>query len=251
MLLRDEFVFTLQDADYAVSLPGTAVFLGGIKDVEGLQETVAGLGYLQKEISEVPYWVNPDQDWESFTFLPNDVAMIMNREPDYFLKGGPINVIKYGVWDDDGDWQGYLDAIRAGRQDSIQLDIGSIDDVVSVTRKSLLIHLEYRNDSQSMWTKAGSGTVKETRTSAFPDDETAKQEEAEATEGLSQLRAKADSMTKEEQGEETVEEQYIREYLSACTDHEIQGSGAEITFTQVCRTDWLDFRYANYLLSVR
>ena len=41
------------------------------------------------------------------------------------------------------------------------------------------------------------------------------------------------------------------EYLAACTDQEADRSGKELTVTQVCRTDWFDFRYANYLLSIR
>ena len=53
----DEFGVTLHDAKYAVSLPGRAVFLGGIEDVEGLRETVAGLGYQQQEITDGVYWI--------------------------------------------------------------------------------------------------------------------------------------------------------------------------------------------------
>ena len=43
----------------------------------------------------------------------------------------------------------------------------------------------------------------------------------------------------------------MREYLAACTDQEADRSGQELTITQVCRTDWFDFTYANYLLSVQ
>ena len=31
----------------------------------------------------------------------------------------------------------------------------------------------------------------------------------------------------------------------------LTGVGKELTVTQVCRTDWFDFRYANYPLSVQ
>ena len=232
------------------------MFLGGIEDVEALRETVAGLGYQQQEISEVVYWINPDQEWESFTFLPNDVVMIMDRDPDNFLEGGVNNLIKYGSWDEDLDWQRYLDGIRGGPWDNASLDIGSIDDVVSDIRNSLMFHFEYGDDRQSMWAKAGADTLKETRTKetrtgAFPDDEGAKLAETEFRDGLSQLRAEAEHGEKEEQGEETDEERYRREHLSACTDQEADRSGKELTVTQVCRTDWFDFRYANYPLSVQ
>ena len=246
----DEFGVTLQDADFAVSLPGQAVFLGGIEDVEGLRETVAGLGYQQQEIAEVVYWINPDQEWESFTFLPNDVVMIMNRDPSYFLEGGVNNLIKYGSWDDDFDWQYYLDGIRDGPGDNASLDIGSIDDVVSDIRNSLMFHADYNDDRQSMWAKAGDETVKETIIGVFSDDDSAKLAETEANEELSQLRAEAERAETEEQGEETDEERYMREYLSACTDQEFDRSGNELTVTQVCRTDWFDFRFANYLLGL-
>ena len=247
----DEFGVTLQDADFAVSLPSNAVFLGGIEDIEGLRETVAALGYQQQEIAEVVYWINPDQGWESFTFLPNGVVMIMNRDPSYFLEGGVNNLIKYGSWDDDRDWQYYLDGIRIGRGDDASLDIGSIDDVVSDIRNSLMFHFDYNDDRQSMWSKAGADTLKETITGAFPDDEGAKLAETESKEGISKLRADAERAETAEQGEETAEERYMREYLAACTDQDADRSGNELTITQVCRTDWFDFRFANYLLSIQ
>ena len=245
----DEFGVTLQDAAFAVSLPTQAVFLGGIEDVEGLRETVAGLGYQQQEEREVVYWINPDKEWESFTFLPNDVVMIMNRDPSYFLEG-VSNFINYGSWDEDRDWQLYLDWIRGPQGDSALLDIGSSNDVVSDIQDSLMFHVDYNDNRQSMWAKAGDETVKETRIGGFSDDDSAKLEETEAKEELSQLRAEAERAETEEQGEETDEERYMREYLSACTDQEIDRSGNELTVTQVCRTDWFDFRFANYLLGL-
>ncbi len=246
----DQFGLTLQDAAFAVSLPGSAVFLGGIEDVEVLQETVAGLGYDQQETAGVVYWVNPDQDWESFTFLPNDVVMIMDRASDYFLEG--LNgLIKYGLWDEDGDWQSYLDGLGGGWQDGVLLDIGSINDVVSQIHNSLMIHFDYNYDTQSMWAKAGTGTVRQTHRGGFDDDDSAKLAETEFREGLSETRAAVERAGTEEQGEETDEERYGREYLSACTDQEADRSGNELAVTQVCRADWFDFRYANYLLSVR
>ena len=246
----DEFGLTLQDAAFAVSIPGDTVFLGGIEDVEGLKETVAGLGYQQQEERRVAYWINPDQDWETFMFLPNGVVMIMNREPSYFLPG-VSGFINHGVWDDDSDWQRYLDALNTGRGDNGRLDIGSIDDVVSNIRDSLMFHFDYGDDMQSMWKKSGADTLEETRTVALPDDESAKQAETEFREGLAQVRADAERAEKDRQREETDEERYMREYLAACTDQEADRRGNELTVTQVCRTDWFDFRYANYLLSIR
>ncbi len=246
----DEFGLTLQDATFAVSLPGDAVFLGGIKDVDGLRETVADLGYQQQEERRVAYWINPDQSWEAFIFLPNGVVMIMNREPSYFLPG-VSGFINHGVWNEDSDWQRYLDGISVGRGDSAPLDIGSIDDVVSDIRNSLMFHFDYGSDRLSKWAKSGGDKLKETRTGAFPDDDSAKLAETEFRAGLSQLRADVERAEKDKQGEETDEERYQRDYLSACTDQEADRSGKELTVTQVCRTDWFDFRFANYLLSVR
>ncbi len=243
----DAVGLTLQDAAFAVSLPREAVFLGGIEDVEGLRETVAGLGYQQQEERGVAYWVNPDQQWESFIFLPNGVVMIHAGDPSYFLQGAS-NFINYGSWDEDRDWQRYLDALRGARGDSALLEIGSANDVVSDIQDSLMFHFDYNYDRKSMWAKAGDETVKETRIGSFSDDDTAKLEETEAKEELSQLRAEAERAETAEQGEETAEERSMREYLSACTDQEIDRSGNELTGTQVCRTDWFDFRYANYLL---
>ena len=239
----DEFGLTLQDAAFAVSLPGKAVFLGGIEDVEGLRETVAGLGYQEQESNGVVYWVEPSQEgekWDSFTILPNGVVMIMEGDPDYFLEGQQGIFIKYGssYWDEDRDWQRYLNSLDS------ELDIGLIDDVVSDIRNSLMVHFEYGQDTQSAWTKAGAGTVRLKIITGFPDDDSAKLAETEARENLSELRAEAERA-------ETEEQQAMAEDLSACPVLEADRSGRELTFTLVCRTDYFDFRFANYLLSVR
>ena len=167
----------------------------------------------------------------------------MDREPSYYLEG-VSNLTDYGSWDEDRAWQRYLDGIRGGPGVNAPLDIGSIDDVVSDIRNSLMFHFEYADDGQSMWAKAGADTLRETRTGAFPDEDSAKLAETETREGLSKLGADAESA-------ETDEERYRREYLAACTDQDADRSGEELTVTQVCRTDWFDFRYAHYLLSVQ
>ena len=249
----DEVGLTLHDAAFAVSLPGGAIFLGGIEDLEGLRETVAGLGYQQQYYSEMVYWVYPDQEsekWGSLTFLPNGIVLIMGREPDYFLED-VINLVKYGMWDEDDDWQRYMNRLRGGREESETLDIGSIDDVVSVIDDSLMFHLEYYDDKQTMWTKAGAGTVKEARILGYPDDDSAKEAEAGTTEGQALMIAEAERVAEKPQAETTAEERYMLEYLSACSDHQIKRNGKELALTQVCRVDWFDFRFANYLLSAR
>ncbi len=249
----DEVGLTLHDAAFAVSLPGGAIFLGGIEDLEGLRETVAGLGYEQRDVKEVVYWVYPDQEyekWGSLTFLPNGIVMIMGGEPDYFLED-VINLVKYGVWDEDDDWQRYVDRLRGNREESETLDIGSIDDVVSVIDDSLMFHLDYSNDIQSMWTREGSGTIKEVRILSYPDDDSAKEAEAETKEGQALMIAEAERVAEKPKAEATAEERYMLEYLSACGDHQIIRNGKELALTQVCRVDWFDFRYANYLLSAR
>ena len=248
--ISDEFGVTLQDAAFAVSLPGEAVFLGGIEDVEGLRETVAGLGYQQQETTDGVYWINPDQKWESFTLLPNGVVMIMKGDPEFFLRTG-VNLREHGSWDEDRDWQRYLDGLLRLLGDDPSLDIGSSDDIVSDIRNSLMFHFDYLDYTQSMWAKVGADTLKETRTRAFPDEDSAKLFGTASKEALSKRRADAENAEKDKQGEETDEERYWREYLAACTDLDDDRSGNELTVTQVCRTDWFDFRYADYLLNVK
>ena len=250
----DEFGLTLQDAAFAVSLPGEAVFLGGIEDVEGLRETVAGLGYQEQESAGVVYWLSSsekwDQDWQGFTFLPNGVVMIVGNDPAYFMEGGVSAFLLYdSYWDEGRDWQYYLEDLGVGQRDSAW-DIGSMDDVVSDIQNSLLFHFDY-GDAQSMWAKAGAGTVRETMIMSFADDESAKLEETEYRETLSQVQAEAERVKTEKQGEETDEERFIREYLAACSNQEVDRSGKELTRTQDCLIDWFDFRYANYLLALR
>ena len=218
----DEFGITLFDAAYAFAQPNCCVYLGGIADLEGLRETVAGLGYQQQESAGIVYWLNPSQQWDSFTFLPNGVVMIMGQDPALFLEGRQW-FLKEELWDEDHARQGYRD--RDG-----QLGIGSTDDLVSDIRDSLVFALNYFEGLKSTWAKAGAGTVEQKDTEVYQDDESAKLEQAKFQEELSQVRAKA------ERGE-TEEERQFAELLSACT-LEMDRSGKELTLTQACSADW-------------
>lgn len=247
--ISDELGISLQDAALAVSLPGNAAFLAGIEDEEGLRERMAGLGYQRQQDAAADYWVNDDLDWRSITILPNDVVMIMDNDPGDFLRGGVNDLLKHDFWDDE-DWKNYLDGLNTGNPNP-GLEVGSADELVSDISNSLLFHFNYRNDMISIWSKAGEGKVRDTRIASFPDEETAKLEEAQAEERLSQLREAAENMPEAEQGEVSPEDQRMRDYFLSCTSREIDRNGREVTSSQVCSVDWFDFRYANYLLSVR
>ena len=244
----DTFGISFQDAAFAVSLPGDAVFLGGIEDVEGLRETVAGSGYQKQEIAGAAYWVNPDQDWQGFTFLPNGVVMIMDQDPGYFVQD-VSDFIDYEFWDEDLYWQSYVDYLHGGPGDRA-LEIGSTDDVVAEIRNSLVFYFEHGERSFSL-AKAGAGTLRQKQIGGFPDEESAKLEEIEFKERLAQLRASVEGAGTENPGEETAEQRLIREYLSACANQEVHRSGKVLTSTQVCRTDYIDLRFANYLLALQ
>ena len=196
------------------------------------------------------YWVNNDLDWRSITLLPNDVVMIMDNDPGDFLRGGVRDLIRHDFWDDDEDWGYYLDGLSTGNPNT-GLEVGTEDELVSDISNSLLFHFDYRRDMISIWTKAGDRKVRDTRIASFPDEESAELEEAQAEERLSQLREAAESMPEVPQGEESPEDQRMREYFSACTARKIDRDGRTITSSQVCTVEWFDFRYANYLLNVR
>ena len=97
---------------------------------------------------------------------------------------------------------------------------------------------------KSTLAKAGAGSARQKETIGFPDDEAAKLAETERREELSQL------LQVVAEGAETDEERFRREYQSACTDQEIDRSGSELRSIQVCRVDFFDFTFANYLLAI-
>ncbi len=108
--------------------------------------------WLRKETAGVVYWVHSSQEWEAFTFLPDDVVLITTSEPINFLEDAGEFISDERFWHED-EWQWYLDSMRS------VLDLGSIDDVVSGVNDSLVFHFDGNEPRQYTISKAGERTL--------------------------------------------------------------------------------------------
>ena len=163
---------TIQDADFVVSLPAEGVFLGGIEDPEGVQETLAGSGYQRKETEAAVYWVNSSQKWQSVTFLPNGLVWVSGHDQTGYLEEQSENISYLGESWFEIDWERYLDILDS------PLEVGSMDDVVSNIRDSLIFHFDGYQGAQLTFSKAGAQDVKQEWIRGFEDEESANRVEA-------------------------------------------------------------------------
>ena len=240
----EEFGLTLEDAAFAVSLPGGAVYLGGIADVEGLRETLVGKGYQREEIEEVGYWAHPSENRKNFTFLAHNVVLVNGNANSYFLEVAGCIITYDWCWDEE-NWQRYRDRLMT----ESALDIGSMDDFGSQIRNSLVFHFNTFDSNQYTLAKASTTedlTVKSIQ--GVPDDGSIPQEEAGALAIITTWTNLSEEITRALMSEDSsidLSEASIEE----CTDPQLEQSGSRMVATRVCRSDSIDLRYANYFLS--
>ena len=238
----EEFGLTLEDAAFAVSLPGGSVYLGGIADVEGLRETLVGKGYQREEIEGVGYWAHPSGEGENFTFLAHNVVLVNGHT--YFLEVAGCFISNDWCWNPDA-WEWYRDYQI---KDS-GLDMGSMEDFGSEIRNSLVFHFDGSDSNQYTLAKAsatGDLTVKSIQ--GVPDDGSVSQEEAKALAVIKTWTNLSEEITRALMSQESsidLSETSIEE----CTDPELDRSGRTMIATRVCRSDSIDLRYANFFLS--
>ena len=228
----EEFGLTLQDAAFAVSLPGQAVFFGGIADVEGLRETLVSKGYEREEVQGVGYWTNPSGEGSSLMFLAHNVVLVPGTTS--FLEDAGCFISDDSCWRD-GEWQRYRNEMDSA------LDIGSMDDLVSEIRSSLLFHFDGFDSQQYTFAKAGTtGGLTVKAIQAFPDEDTQNLAEAMADETSRQKFA------------EFMAYRFAIGSTQDCIDADLDWSGnPKIIATGVCPAESIEFGSANYFLSLR
>ena len=228
----EEFGLTLQDAAFAVSLPGQALFFGGIADVEGLRETLVAKGYEREEVQGVGYWTNPSGEGSPLMFLAHNVVLVPGTTS--FLEDAGCFISDDSCWRE-GEWQRYRNEMDSA------LDIGSMDDLVSEIRSGLVFHFDGFDSQQYTFAKAGTtGGLTVKAIQVFPDEDAQKLAEAMADETTRQKLAE------------------FMAYLFAigstqdCIDADLDWSGnPKIIATGVCPAESFEFGTANYFLSLR
>ena len=83
--------------------------------------------------------VNSCQKWQAVTFPPNGLIWVTGRDPKGLLEKQGNNMIYPGESWFEVNWQRYLVAKYLDSVDG-SLDVGSMDDVVSGIRNSLVFH---------------------------------------------------------------------------------------------------------------
>ena len=226
-----EFGLGLKDASFAVSLPGRAVILGGIEELEAIRATMAEAGYQQNESTGVTYWYDSSKPWPAITFLPYESVLITSHDPAEFLADTGYFITNRIPWND-SDWQSYLDYYKnVTNRSEANFELGSADKVVSDIRESLVFYVNLFDVEASMIVKAGDKSIKQIQASYLETEA----DEAEYQEAIAKLEKD-------------------REELLAnmpCTDIELSRDGKRSTVALTCLPEFIDLRYANYFMSIR